>query len=148
VVGLLVHHAAESTKPAPPVRSAVTVSASPAIRDPAGVCSALVAALPTTLSGRVSRPVTGVPAGTAAAWGDPPIVLRCGVPPPASYVPGTPVISVQGVDFDTYPIGGQIRWTAVGRRAYVQILIPNTIEGQGALIADIAPVIAAHDPAP
>lgn len=149
VVGLLVglsgrHDAAPKTSPEP--RTPVTASPPPAAGDPTHLCPALVAALPATLAGHRRRPVSGVPATRAAAWGDPPIVLRCGVPRPASLVPGSPLITVQGVDWDTYPLGGSVRWTAVSRRVYVEVLVPDAYPGQGGLVATIAPVIAQHDP--
>lgn len=149
IVGLLGARSAHrdtAPKARPTPRISVTASPPPATGDPAHLCPDLVAALPATVADGHRRPVSGTPATRVVAWDDPPIVLRCGVARPASLVPGSPVITVQGVDWDTYPLGGAVRWTAVNRRVYVEVLVPDSYQGQGAIIATLAPAIAQHDP--
>ncbi|MFG1923628.1 DUF3515 family protein [Cryptosporangium sp. NPDC048952] len=65
------------------------------------VCRALLANLPVTLDEHDSRPVEPPSASErAAAWGDPAIVLRCGVGPPATTAGSTgQVLAVDGVSW-------------------------------------------------
>ena len=53
--------------------------------------------LPHRVSERARRETKGSPLG--AAWGDPAIVLRCGVGTPEGYEPGSPCQRVNGVDW-------------------------------------------------
>ncbi|MFI5957284.1 DUF3515 family protein [Cryptosporangium sp. NPDC051539] len=65
------------------------------------VCRALLANLPTTLGNHASRPVSPKTASErAAAWGDPAIVLRCGVGEPATTVGSAgQVLAINGVSW-------------------------------------------------
>ena len=77
---------AEPPRPSPPARAA---------------CASLVADLPDRLDGQARR--TTVPSsGLTAAWGDPAIILRCGVDVPAAYGPTAELSTVNGVDWSAY----------------------------------------------
>jgi hypothetical protein len=93
----------------------------PSAGDPA--CTSLISRLPQRLLG-APRGSTGL-AGVAV-WGDPAIVLRCGLVPPG---PSTkPCIGVDGVDWlfsedkDTY------YFDTFGRRPAVELTIPSSID--------------------
>lgn len=113
--------------------------------DAATVCSSLAAALPATLDGASRRTVTpAVPA--TAAWGDPPMVLRCGVPRPAAFSPTSLVTSVDGVDWFAEQLTAGVLVTVTGRSAYVEVAIPEDYE-PAAVLSGLAGAIRAADPA-
>lgn len=97
-----------------PVRVAAPVSAEPR-------CSALVAALPRELAGSAARTVTNAQAG---AWGDPAIVLRCGVAKPT--VPQTAqLLIIEGISWATTEAGDSVRWTSTSLPVPIEVLVPN-----------------------
>jgi len=100
-------------------------------------CPRFMADLPIELAGERSRPVRS-DTPYAYAWGEPPIVLRCGVDRPADFVRDSPVFDINGVTWfvdDTDP--DEYVYTAVDRPVYVEITVPSTI--------DSAPVVVLSD---
>jgi hypothetical protein len=84
----------------------------------------------------------------AAAWGDPPVVLRCGVGPPAGLTPTSEVLEVEGVEWFLDETGGALRFTAVGRRVAVEVVVPPAVDrsaAAGALV-DLAPAVERVSP--
>ncbi|WP_233517862.1 DUF3515 domain-containing protein [Geodermatophilus marinus] len=108
-------------------------------------CLDLVEALPFELAGEVSRPVRSE-RPVAHAWGDPPVVLVCGVDRPEGFVADSPLIQINGVQWyvDTSD-PGEIVWTAVDRPVYVEVTVsPDT---DSAPVTALGPVIAGTLPA-
>ena len=102
----------------------VKVTLAPAAADPA--CGRLAAALPSTLL-KQDRRDTEPSAPSVAAWGDPAIILRCGVTPPG---PTTDqCIAVDGVDWVARPLGtggaDGYEFVTYGREPAVQVLVPR-----------------------
>lgn len=118
----------------PPAASATT----------AQVCAALAAALPATVAGAERRTVTPA-TGTTAAWGDPPVVLRCGVPRPAAFLPTSLVTTVDDVEWFGEALTAGMLFTATGRTAYVEVAIPQDYE-PAAVLTDLARAVASADP--
>ena len=120
-----------ATVPAPAARSAD--------------CTRLVAALPEQLDGGALGGLdrrqlrTPAPAGTAA-WGEPPVVLRCGLDRPADLTATSQLLGVSGVQFLEIPSGGMSIWVAVDRPVYVAVALPPA-NGSGPL-QQLAAVIA------
>ena len=126
VLVLLVNRAglrsASSPSPTPsPTRSVaaprtalptVRVAAPPASAAAARSCPAFLATLPLTLT-------------YVAAWGEPPVLLRCGVPRPPGFVVGAQTIVVNGVAWYPEPHGARTVWTAVDRPVYVEVTVPT-----------------------
>jgi hypothetical protein len=89
-------------------------------------CRTLLKALPETVADQTRRPVSGSP--YAAAWGDPAIVLRCGVPLPADFA-GAPCITRDGIGW-SIPAdqadgrGDEVRMTLAFRSPVVQVRVP------------------------
>lgn len=114
---------------ADPVPSAalppVPVAAPPGSTAAGSSCPRLIAALPTRLGDLPGRPVQ--PASAAVrAWGEPPVVLRCGVPRPAAFVAGAPdVVAVNGVTWFVQPHGERTVWTVVDRAVYIEATVPS-----------------------
>ena len=113
-------------------------------------CPALMKSLPLELSGEQSRRVKS-DTPYAYAWGDPAIVLICGVDRPAGFVTGAALIQINGVSFfvDTSDPDTTV-WTAVDRPVYVQISLPASVDSAPvtALTPQIAQALPYQDPQP
>ncbi|WP_037913685.1 DUF3515 domain-containing protein [Actinacidiphila yeochonensis] len=137
---------------------AVYASASPGTDDSVAVpvpdaqaaryCSALHARLPKRLDGLAMhdlKPRSELTAG----WGDPLIVLRCGVPRPAvDYDSDTPGAEVDGVSwsYQSAPGGGTVMTTTL-RKAYVELVLPAKFAHDASPLVDLAPAVRAAIPA-
>lgn len=103
----------------------------------AEACRALVDALPERVDGQERREVTGAD-GRAAAWGDPAIVLRCGVPEPEDFTDTATCVEANGtgwyvpdavLDSDDETL--DVTMTAVGFRPRVEVLLPGDYRPDG-----------------
>ena len=106
--------------------------------------------LPLELSGEASRRVQS-DSPFAYAWGDPPIVLVCGVDRPAGYVAGVSAIQINGVQWyvDTDDPDTTV-WTTVDRPVYVQISLPSSVDSAPvtALTTHISQALPYREPTP
>ncbi|MFE2260878.1 DUF3515 domain-containing protein [Streptomyces griseosporeus] len=107
------------------------------------LCRNLDKALPAEVDGSGRRDPAPASALTAG-WGDPAIILRCGVPRPAEMDDE----EADGVEVDG--VGwllqkrqdGSFRFTTTLRRAYVEVSIPEGRTGDGmAPLVDVAPAV-------
>jgi hypothetical protein len=98
------------------------------------VCTSLLAALPDQVLESTRRPTD--PGVLTAAWGDPPITLRCGVAAPPGLTASSECLEVNGVGWFDEPAEGGVLFTTVGRAVFVEV---------GALV-DLADAVTAHDP--
>ncbi len=89
-------------------------------------CARLLAALPEEIGdGLDGRPlVQPAPAG-AAAWGEPPVVLRCGLGRPAELTASARLLDVSGVQFLELRGQGATSWVVVDRPVYVAVTLPD-----------------------
>lgn len=113
-------------------------------------CPALMAALPLNLAGERSRPVQSA-SPFAYAWGDPPVVLVCGVDRPAGFVATAPLLQINQVQWYVDDSAADaVVWTAVDRSVYVQVRIPITLDSASAteLSTTIAATLPARQPQP
>ncbi|MDQ1621159.1 MAG: hypothetical protein QOE19_3728 [Actinomycetota bacterium] len=107
------------------------------------VCTVLHGALPQRLDGRPSVTVSPRSPYTAA-WGGPPLVLRCGVAKPAGLRATSEVIDIDGVEWFLVQTDDAYVFTTVGRVAYVEARVPSSVprEEATAPLVDLArPVI-------
>jgi hypothetical protein len=104
-------------------------------------CPALMSTLPLELTGEPSRRVQS-DSPYAYAWGDPPIVLVCGVDRPAGFVVGSSPIQINGVQWyvDTSDPDTTV-WTTVDRPVYVRITLPADVDS--APVTELTPQVAA-----
>jgi len=108
----------------------------------ARTCAALVKALPDRVSDQPRRKAdTGD--GYAAAWGDPAIELRCGVPKPAGLTPASACQTTNGVDWFVPPsqVTGRptdVTMTTVGRSVYVEVRVPEDYFPPATAMVDLA----------
>ncbi len=115
----------------------------------ARVCEGLVDDLPDTVADKLRRPVS--PEGVAgAAWGDPAIVLTCGVGKPEGYVPEGPCTVVDGVGWyipeEQLEANGSVdlTMTTLFRRVNVEVRMPSEYWPPATTLADLSKVVAAH----
>jgi hypothetical protein len=128
----------------------LAVDVPPVTAEADAACPALMSALPLELAGEKSRPVTSS-SPFAYAWGDPPVVLICGVDRPAGFVATSGLIQIDAVQWyvdDSDP--DTVVWTAVDRSVYVQLSIPSSLDSASATeLSDIiAKVLPAQQPQP
>jgi len=107
----------------------------------ARACADLLGTLPDRVDDRPRMPVHGT--GYAAAWGDPPIELRCGVAKPAQLDRFAACQTVNGVDWfipESQQTGRavDITMTTVGRAEYVEVQVPHDYFPPAATMADLA----------
>ncbi|MCF2528588.1 DUF3515 family protein [Yinghuangia soli] len=113
------------------------------------MCRELDRQLPSDVLGNKSRKT--VPASDlTAAWGDPAVVLRCGVPKPVSLRPDDPnydpaqnTAGVNGVDW-TFTFLGEgkgVRFTTLHREVNVEVTVPASFnQAPGVLTAFAEPL--------
>lgn len=110
-------------------------------------CAELIAALPATVNGLTRRTDTG--SAYAAAWGDPAIVLRCGVGRPAGLTRFSACQRADGIDWfvpDATIIDqrADVLMTTIGRSPAVDVLVPARYRPTVAPMVDLAPALKAH----
>ena len=113
------------------------------------MCDELLDDLPDTVADQERRPVS--PAGAAgAAWGDPAIVLTCGVGEPEGYVPEGPCTVVDDVDWyipeEQLLASGSadLTMTTLFRPVNVEVFLPSEHWPPATALADLSQVVAAH----
>jgi hypothetical protein len=128
----------------------LTVEVPPVTPEADASCPALMKTLPLDLSGEQSRRVKS-DSPFAYAWGDPAVVLICGVDRPAGYVVGVSTIQINGVQWyvDTSDPDTTV-WTTVDRPVYVQISLPSSVDSAPvtALTPQISQALPYRDPQP
>ncbi len=115
--------------------------------DPAAarVCATLHQALPDRLED-LQRRETSPTSSRTAAWGDPPVQLRCAVTPPAQ---GGTALRVDGVAWLQILATDSVRWFTIDRTVNVELVVPKSYPDQGALLVDlVGPVKQALPQAP
>ncbi len=90
-------------------------------------CPALIQALPLDLLGEPARLVDS-DSPYVAAWGEPPVVLVCGVPQPEALVPGEGLITIDGVTWFVEQSEEATTWTAVDRAVLVEVTLPPDVD--------------------
>jgi hypothetical protein len=111
----------------------------------ARACRALEDALPAKVADQ-SRVESDDGRGYGAAWGDPAIELRCGVPMPAGFDKFAGCQTANGVDWyvpESQQTGKaeDITMTTVGRSTNVEVRIPADYWPPVATMVDLAPAV-------
>lgn len=106
-------------------------------------CVGLLGDPPRSVAGQQYRHVAG---RIAAAWGDPPIILRCGVEEPVKLRPDSQCHEVNGVGWLAEKQGDDWLFTTIGRAYYVSLEVPAEHAPAGDALADVSDVVARHDP--
>jgi hypothetical protein len=126
------------------------VDVPPATPQTEAACPALMSDLPVDLAGEQSRRVDSA-TPYAYAWGDPAVVLICGVDRPAGFVRGAATIQINGVQWfvDTGDPDRTV-WTTVDRPVYVQVTLPPEVDSAPvtALTTHITQALPYTEPTP
>lgn len=121
--------------------------APPAAEEP---CTALMQTLPLELAGEQSRRVDS-DSPFVYAWGEPPIVLVCGVDRPEGWTVGASAIQINGVQWfvDTSDPDTTV-WTTVDRPVYVEVRLPASVDSAPvtALTTELAAALPYQEPTP
>lgn len=111
-----------------------TVATAPAPHATAAACAQVAAHWPATVGGAERRPTSTSGLGTqgaTAAWGDPAVIARCGMP---QLAPTTdPCIEVDGIGWVTQDITDGVRLTTFGTNPALEVLVPSSY-GAGPLL--------------
>ena len=117
--------------------ASVPVQVAPNAADPG--CAEVIVGLPDDLAGQGRAEVS---AQSAAAWGDPPVVLRCGVEPLGPTT--AECIGVDGVDWVRQVDAGtgDERYTTYGRAPAVEVSVPVAAGvGLDAVLGELSAVV-------
>ncbi|MFJ2635520.1 DUF3515 domain-containing protein [Streptomyces sp. NPDC087422] len=108
----------------------------------AGYCHALYGDLPAKVDG-LSRHDLKPESELTAGWGNPPIVLRCGVPRPEILKdPNASGVTVDGVGWVIeQESGGVFRLTTTLRKAYVEVTLPKKFASDLGPLTDLADAV-------
>jgi hypothetical protein len=110
-------------------------SAPPAV---VALCGKLLGALPTELGGAPARPVSAAPE-RVVAWGDPPVVLRCGVAPVEVPPDTNKQFEISGVRWFAVVRGHTVVFTTTDRTVPVEVTVPASRPGNPAdVVATLA----------
>jgi len=149
VIGSVRDHSAKSPTPtltSGAALSPISVAAPPSNAAAVRPCTSVLAALPVSLNGLQSRPALSTSA-FVVAWGQPAVVLRCGVPRPSGLVAGSDAFTtgVDGVFFGVDHAKDATVFTVIDRAVYIEVRVPATYAGGP--LAPIADAVAKALPA-
>jgi hypothetical protein len=134
IVAVVVLAAVVNSRPVSDVSDPLPVSSVEAPGATTASCSSLLAALPDPLGQLPRRQLVRgddpLLAGVAA-WGEPAVVLRCGVPTPAELTCSAPVQVVNGVTWLLLNGDGATTYLAVDRAVRVALTVPDSITSTG-----------------
>ena len=126
---------------------AVSVDAPDADAAVRSACKEYVAAVPDRMAGQAQRDVDD--AGRGAAWGDPAIVLTCGVEQPEGFTKVSACQNWDGVDwyvpedeFGDHPV--DVTMTTVGRSPRIRVRVPADYWPPASVMVDLAASVKAH----
>jgi hypothetical protein len=130
IVGVIVLAAVVNSRPVTDVTDPLPVSSVDAPGATAAACTSLMAALPDPLGALPRRQIeqgdNPLLAGVAA-WGEPAVILRCGVPTPQELTCSSPVQVVDGVAWLPIPGSGGTTYLAVDRPVRVALTVPDGV---------------------
>ncbi len=149
---------AGSAAPSGPL-PAVTAPSPPNAATQQAACTRVLEKLPVSL-GKLAPRTVHTAASTVVAWGEPAVVLSCGVARPKALHPGSSTEFVAGGElsgpyYDVTKRGNANVYTTVDRAAYVAVTIPSKYQGADylpplsrAIAAALPPVCTTDNTAP
>jgi hypothetical protein len=112
-------------------------------------CTELLAALPDEIDPGVTRREVASDATRTAAWGEPPVELRCGVRLPERL---SEPVTVNDVVWNVRDSGPGFTWTTTDRAVAVEVVVPDEYVSPAELVNPIATavsdVVPASEPEP
>ena len=102
-------------------------------------CSAVINSVPGELLTQGQREITAGPVSNyVAAWGDPIIVLQCGVTTPADATLMPEVITVNGIDWRYEELDGGTRFYSDSLQTVFRLDVPSTYDNPTDALADLS----------
>jgi hypothetical protein len=112
-------------------------------------CPGLIDDLPQHVADQARRTTTG--SAYAAAWGDPAIVLRCGLTRPKDSTDSSPCLTRNGLGWTIPPaqldeLDADVDMTLVHRTVYLRVHVPAKYRpnGPSEVMADLDATVRAH----
>ncbi len=124
----------------------VEVSPPEAAPDISSACARFTAALPQEIDTAGDLRDTTPESDLTAAYGDPPVGIRCGVPTPTTLAPTSTLVRIDEIDWYPEELTAGWRLTSVGRQANVEITVPDELGPAPSVAADLSPTIEATIP--
>ncbi|WP_170169842.1 DUF3515 domain-containing protein [Nocardioides aurantiacus] len=114
-------------------------------------CERLVDDLPDAVGDQPREEVSGNP--LAAAWGDPPVVLRCGVGSPADFTPLSTCQEINGVlwfvpEGQITDQGADVVATSMGSLPRVEVAVPAALRPPQGILTDLSDALRAQGRTP
>jgi len=103
----------------------------------AAICQRISPNLPETVADQPKRKVSDAPDLTAA-WGNPPITLRCGVVKPAALEPTSSLITVNGIDWFAQQLSAGWQFTSMNTYVYVEVTVPESYSPEANALVDLS----------
>jgi Protein of unknown function (DUF3515) len=123
--------------------SELSVDTYPTTPDTKVDCGGLFADRPVKVAGQKDRLVKGE---NAAAWGDPAIILRCGVEKPKGLGLASRCDMVAGVGWFSETTSDGYLFTTIGRKYFVSVEVPHDYAPEADALVDLSDSIGRHDP--
>jgi len=106
--------------------------------DPA--CAAAAELLPERISRQERRTTEPESVGTAA-WGDPPVVWRCGVPQPEALRPDSNLFEINGITWFAEELTRGYRFTTRELTADVEVTVPQNYAPEANVLLQLGPAL-------
>jgi hypothetical protein len=103
-------------------------------------CRSVAAHWPKTVGGQTRR-TTSSSSAAVSAWGDPPVIARCGLPPIGPTTDSC--LDVSGVDWVAHQLTDGVRFTTYGRTPAIEILVPGAYKPEPLLLPAFGEAAAA-----
>lgn len=108
----------------------------------AAECAKLLEGLPNLVLEQEMREVDPADASTAA-WGNPPVMLRCGVERPARLEASSPCFVANHVGwFADESNPAEVVFTTIGRSTYVEVTVPDEYPQPSGALAELASAVS------
>ena len=108
-------------------------------------CADLGAILPVSLGGALLRDTNPDSPGTQA-WGDPAIVLRCGVAAPEAFSTASQLLAVNNVSWYPEELQAGVRFTSMETSEFVEVSIPSDYDSTAEILTELSSVISSLEP--
>jgi len=109
------------------------------------LCATLKGQLPEEVLGQGSTP-TDPWSSLLTAWGDPAIVVRCGVPDPEALTETSQLVTVDDVDWFPEELERGYVFTTYGRTLNIEVTVPDAYQPEIDALVELSPAVAATIP--
>jgi hypothetical protein len=99
-----------------------------------------MARLPATVAGQESRD-TDPASDLTAAWGDPAITVRCGVPDPAALTPEAQLFTINGVSWFPQQLSAGYVFTTYQRKTNVEVTVPDDYAPESGPVTELSDLV-------